>query len=45
MSVERLEFWVMVCTTEGCVANGHEYPTDSKEIECGGCNAVYTKPE
>lgn len=45
MSVELVDFWVMICTAEGCPVNGAEYPTDSNEIECGGCNAVYTKPE
>lgn len=45
MSVELVDFWVMVCTTEGCPVNGVEYPTDSNEIECGGCNTIYTKPE
>ena len=45
MSVELVDFWVMSCTTEGCPVQGDPYPTDGNEIECGGCNAVYTKPE
>jgi hypothetical protein len=42
MSVELTDFWVMACTNESCSLKGQPYPTDSAQIECGGCNTVYT---
>jgi hypothetical protein len=45
MAEELTNYWEMSCTNVECLAYGWVYPTDADEIECGGCNVVYSKSE
>ena len=45
MSVGREPDWIAVCNTANCSLAGIEYPSFTDELECGGCNTVYRKPE
>jgi hypothetical protein len=43
--VVELNFWHLVCTTEGCELAGISFPISGEEAECGGCNTMYARPE
>jgi hypothetical protein len=40
----EMNFWYIVCATEGCELFDISFPISENEAECGGCNTVYEKP-
>ena len=37
--------WEMTCVSTGCPLAGITYVPETDSAECGGCNAVYEKPQ
>ncbi len=40
-----IDFWYLICSIQDCELYGISFPIFENQAECGGCNAIYIKPE
>lgn len=41
----NLVFWELVCEAAGCELAGIVFPIVDDQAQCGGCGAIFTRPE